>query len=48
MKDGICPKCGGNDIRMGRHWSCQRDYLVANSWATLVVQVINYVCASCG
>jgi hypothetical protein len=48
MKDGICPKCGGDDIRMGHHWSCRRDHLVVNNWGLLPAQVINYVCASCG
>jgi hypothetical protein len=47
MKDGICPKCGGNDVRMGRHWACRRDYL-AVSFRGNPAEVINYVCVSCG
>jgi predicted nucleic-acid-binding Zn-ribbon protein len=47
MKNGLCPKCGGTDIRMGRHWACRRDHLAVSSWG-LPLEVVNYVCISCG
>jgi hypothetical protein len=47
MRDGICPKCGGNDIRTGRHWACRRDFLAASLRGN-PARVINYVCTSCG
>jgi hypothetical protein len=47
MKDGICPKCGGDDIRMGRHNVCRRDWVLVSLWGR-AAPVVNYVCMSCG
>ena len=45
MKSGICPKCGARDVRSKHNWG-HRGFLAVNFWMS--VNVIHYVCASCG
>jgi hypothetical protein len=47
MRDGICPKCGGEDVRMQHRGLAQRNYLPAGLWGK-AIRLDNYACVACG
>lgn len=46
MKNGICPKCGTNDIQKVNHTGGHRNHLSLSTFS--LVKLEEYVCCSCG
>jgi hypothetical protein len=46
MKNGICPRCGTNEIQKVNYTNGHRDNLSVSTWSS--VKLNEYVCCSCG
>ena len=50
MKDGVCPKCSADDVRVQPRFQRRLGYhnFLAISWWGGSVRIVNYVCVTCG
>ena len=48
MKAGNCPKRGKGDIRRAATRFSPRNHLQLDFWGIPAVEVLNYICVSCG
>jgi predicted nucleic-acid-binding Zn-ribbon protein len=48
MREGICPKCGSNEIYKNKKLQPLNSLLLKFAWGWIRAYMNRYVCASCG